>query len=164
MDELVLRTIFVDTARSYYGAEKGSAKHQEILDIYNSQDKLPRGYRMTGKDPWCATFVSAIAIKCGLTEIIPAECSCTRMIELHKALGTWQELDNYTPQPGDLLLYDWEDSGKGDNTGEADHIGIGNTDADDRDFLLFPLLKKAVDSIVIHSVTFLSGERISCFL
>lgn len=124
MTELELRTHFVDTARSFYGAEKGSAKHLEILAVYNSQEVLPRGYRMTVSDPWCATFVSAMAIKCGLTGIIPTECSCTKMIEQHKAMGTWQEKDSYVPQPGDLIIYDWEDSGSGDNTGAPDHIGI----------------------------------------
>lgn len=124
MTELELRNLFVDTARSYYGAEKGSTKHLEILDIYNGQDKLPRGYRMTVNDPWCATFVSAMAIKCGLTDIIPTECSCSKMIELHKALGTWQEADDHVPEPGDLILYDWDDNGQGDNTGSPDHIGI----------------------------------------
>lgn len=124
MTEMELRTHFVDITRSYYGAEKGSAKHLEILDIYNGQEKLPRGHKMTVQEPWCATFVSAMAIKCGLTDIIPTECSCSKMIELHKALGTWQEFDDHVPQPGDLLIYDWEDSGKGDNTGDPDHIGI----------------------------------------
>ena len=124
MNELELRTHFVDTARSYYGAEKGSAKHLEILDIYNSQEKLPRGYKMTVNDPWCATFVSAMAIKCGLTDIIPTECSCSKMIELHKALGSWQEYDDHVPEPGDLIIYDWDDNGNGDNAGSPDHIGI----------------------------------------
>lgn len=124
MNELELRNLFVDTARSYYGAEKGSAKHLEILDIYNSHDPLARGYKVTVNDAWCATFVSAMAIKCGLTDIVPTECSCSRMIQLHKGLGTWVEADNYIPEPGDLILYDWDDNGSGDNTGDPDHIGI----------------------------------------
>lgn len=124
MTESELRNLFVDTARSYYGAEKGSAKHLEILDIYNSHEPLARGYKVTVNDPWCATFVSAMAIRCGLTDIVPTECSCSRMIQLHKALGTWVEADNYIPEPGDLILYDWEDNGSGDNTGDPDHIGI----------------------------------------
>ena len=28
------------------------------------------------------------------------------------------------PKLGDIVLYDWQDSGSGDNTGTADHIGI----------------------------------------
>lgn len=124
MTENVLRGLVVGTARSFYGTEEGSVKHRSILDTYNRHEPLARGYRMTEADPWCATFVSAVAILCKLTSIIPTECSCSRMIELHKALGTWHEADDLDPQPGDLLIYDWQDSGKGDCTGDPDHIGI----------------------------------------
>ena len=124
MTESGLRTLFVDTARSFYGITAGSEKHREILDTYNGHQPIARGYKMTERDPWCATFVSAVAILCKLTEIIPTECSCSRMIALHQALGTWHEADDLDPQPGDLLIYDWEDSGIGDNRGDPDHIGI----------------------------------------
>ena len=46
------------------------------------------------------------------------------MIELYKKLGVWMENENRTPNPGDILFYDWEDNGKGDNTGRSDHVGI----------------------------------------
>jgi hypothetical protein len=46
------------------------------------------------------------------------------MIERCKALGTWEERDNYTPRAGDIIFYDWEDSGKGDNAGSPNHVGI----------------------------------------
>jgi hypothetical protein len=54
------------------------------------------------------------------------------MIALAQKMGIWQENDGYTPKPAEAVLYDWDDSGKGDNTGTADHIGIviavdGNT-------------------------------------
>ena len=124
MTESELRTLFVDTARSYYGAVRGDKRHLEILDIYNSHEPLARGHKLTVDDPWCAGFVAAMAIRCGLTEIIPTECSCSRMIALHKNLGTWHEADDLDPLPGDLLIYDWQDSGVGDNTGDPDHIGI----------------------------------------
>ena len=75
-------------------------------------------------DAWCATFVSAMAIKCGLTAILPTECGCEKMIELFKKLGSWQEDDAYVPQPGDVIFYDWDDSGSGDNRGYSDHVGI----------------------------------------
>ena len=29
-----------------------------------------------------------------------------------------------TPQPGDVVFYDWQDSGSGDDRGAADHVGI----------------------------------------
>jgi LysM repeat protein len=39
-------------------------------------------------------------------------------------MGIWVENDAYVPKAGDIILYDWDDSGAGDNTGNADHIGI----------------------------------------
>lgn len=132
MTEENLRKLFVDTARSYIGCKESDGSFQKIIDLYNSQNPLPRGYKMTYRDPWCATFVSAVAIRCGITKILPPECSCSRMIALHKALNSWVENDGYFPAPGDLILYDWEDSGVGDSHTDADHVGIvervdGNT-------------------------------------
>ncbi|WP_330676530.1 CHAP and LysM peptidoglycan-binding domain-containing protein [[Ruminococcus] lactaris] len=75
-------------------------------------------------DAWCATFASAVGIKAGLTDIIPRECSCNQFIQLAKNMGIWVENDAYTPSAGDMILYDWDDNGVGDNTGSADHIGI----------------------------------------
>ena len=46
------------------------------------------------------------------------------MIELYKAAGRWQENDAYVPSVGDVVFYDWQDTGKGDNTGYPDHVGL----------------------------------------
>lgn len=124
MTEMELRQHFVDTARRYYGAVEGGTDHAALLAAYNNHNPLPRGYTMKPTDAWCAAFVSAISILCGLTEIIPAECSCNVMLEQHKALGSWYEADDLDPQPGDLLIYDWDDNGVGDCTNSPDHIGI----------------------------------------
>lgn len=88
------------------------------------QLKLSTVGKFTYTTAWCAAFVTAMAIKCGLTDIIPKECSCNKMIELFKKLGSWQESDAYTPKPGDIIFYDWEDSGYSNNTGVSDHVGI----------------------------------------
>lgn len=94
--------------------------HEDALKIYNSQKKLPRGYKVKENDPWCATWVSAVLIKAGV-EFNP-ECSCGELIKLNKDI--WVEDDNYIPKIGDLVLYDWQDTGVGDNKGSADHVGI----------------------------------------
>ena len=73
-------------------------------------------------DKWCATFVSAVFIKCEVD--MPRECSCYYMIERLKARGLWVEEDNFKPQAGDLIFYDWQDNGKGNNLGYPDHVGI----------------------------------------
>ena len=65
-----------------------------------------------------------MAIKCNLTDIIPTEVSCPKMITLFQNMGRWMESDSYTPKVGDIIFYDWDDSGNGDNTGNSDHVGI----------------------------------------
>ena len=114
----------VAQAQSWIGCKESDGTHRQIIDVYNSDKPLPRGYKVSYIDAWCATFVTACAIKCGATDIIPKECSCNKMIELFKGLGCWVENDAYVPAPGDLIFYDWEDKGTGDNTGVSDHVGI----------------------------------------
>lgn len=130
MTEAQARQLIVEAAKSYLGFSEASGKHRKIIDIYNGQKELPRGFRMTYAEPWCATFVSAMAIQCGMTDIIPPECSCFYQVEAFKKLGKWQENDAYTPQIGDIIYYDWQDSGTGDNTGTPDHVGIVEKCAD----------------------------------
>lgn len=122
----------VKQAQSWLGISESNGCHKEIIDTYNSHTPIARGYRMTLSDPWCATFVSAVSIKLGYTDIIPTECSCSRMIQLFKQLGTWVEDENRVPNPGDIIFYNWSDNGVGDNKDDVDHVGIvekvnGNT-------------------------------------
>lgn len=118
------RSKIIAQARSWIGCKESDGSHRQIIDVYNADKPLPRGYKVSYTDAWCATFVTACAIKCGATDIIPKECSCNKMIELLKGLGCWVENDAYVPAPGDLIFYDWEDKGTGDNTGVSDHVGI----------------------------------------
>lgn len=124
MNELQIRQSFVETAKSYLGATKGSAKHHEIVDIYNGIEPLPVDYKLKYSDDYCAGFVSAMAAEEKLLDIIPAECGCGRMITNMQNKGIWQESDAYVPQPGDILFYDWQDSGTGDNKSSPDHVCI----------------------------------------
>ena len=124
MTEHQLRALVVETAKEYLGCKESDGSHKKIIDLYNSQKPLPVGYKVTYDDAWCAAFVSAVAVKLGLTDIILPECSCSRMIALYQKAGRWTENDAYVPNPGDLLMYDWQDNGIGDNTGAPDHVGI----------------------------------------
>lgn len=112
-----------DLINSWVGKKESDGSHKEIIDIYNSQSSLPRGYKVKYTDAWCATTTSAVAIKLGYTAIIPVECSCSKLIEIAKKMGIWVEDDSYVPSVADLVLYDWQDSGSGDNTGDPDHVG-----------------------------------------
>lgn len=124
MTETELRQKVVNTAKSFYGAKQGGKLHRCILEGYNSFRPLARGYAVQENDPWCATFVSYISILCGITDILPTECGCGPQIALFQKLGEWVENDGYRPRAGDVIFYDWDDSGTGDNQGGADHVGI----------------------------------------
>lgn len=124
MTELDARAKVVDIAVSHLGQNEYDGTHRAIIDRYNAQKVLPRGYRVQYTDAWCATFVSSVAIEAGFEKIMPTECSCPQMIALYKSLGRWVENDAYTPKPGDIIMYDWQDSGSGDNHGTPDHVGI----------------------------------------
>jgi peptidoglycan hydrolase-like protein with peptidoglycan-binding domain len=114
----------VEQAKAWLGKKEADGSHKSIIDVYNAHKPLARGYKVKYTDAWCATFVSAVAVKLGYTDIIPTECSCSKMIELFKKIGAWVEDDSRTPNPGDILFYDWDDNGKGDNKGSSDHVGI----------------------------------------
>lgn len=111
-------------AEAWLGKNEKDGSFKEIIDIYNSHKPLARGYKMKYTDAWCACFVSAVSIKLGYTDIIPTEVGCGKFIELFKKLGVWVENENRTPNVGDIVFYDWEDNGVGDNTGGANHTGI----------------------------------------
>lgn len=118
------RSAVVAQAQSWIGKNESDGSHKAIIDVYNAHKPLARGYAVKYTDAWCATFVSAVAIKCGYTSIIPTECGCENMINLFKNLGSWVENDAYVPKAGDVIFYDWDDNGSGDCTGYSDHVGI----------------------------------------
>lgn len=124
MTEKEVREKVVSIARGFLGCKESDGTHKKIIDIYNSHKPIARGYPMQYTDAWCACFVSAVGIQAGHTDIMPTECSCGKMIELYCKLGRWEENDAYTPEPGDVIFYDWEDDGAGDNLGAPNHVGI----------------------------------------
>ena len=112
------------------GIKEGSTEHRMIINTFNNS-KLCTRYEMTTKDSWCATtvsyafIVSKLAGKPGSGALFQCvECSCGKMLELAKKQGIFVEKDSYVPRKGDVIFYDWDDSGSGDNTGWPDHVGI----------------------------------------
>lgn len=123
-EEASVRMKLVQTAENWLGTNEADESHLPILDIYNAYEPLAQGYVVQPSDSWCATFVSAAAIVCQLTDIIPTECSCERQISLWQELSCWEELDTAIPLPGDLIYYNWDQKDPGENAGWADHVGI----------------------------------------
>ena len=120
------RSKIVAVAKSYIGTCGGSAAHADILHYFNSVK--PDGYTARKSDPWCAIFVSTCAIqafgKTAAKKYFPLSAACTYMINKGKELNIFIENDKYIPEAGDFILYDWDDTGRGDNKGQPDHVGI----------------------------------------
>lgn len=113
--------------QGWLGWSEANGKYKQIIDLYNTQDPLPRDYAVQYDDEWCAATVTAAGIAAGLQDIILGECSCSRMVELYKAAGRWQERDDYVPDIGDIIMYYWKD-GKDyaatDCTAAPNHVGF----------------------------------------
>ena len=124
MTETQIRQRVVAAAKAWLGCNEADGSHRQIVDVYNSHRPLARGYALKYTDAWCAGFVSAVAVKLGLTDIMPTEVGVWNMIELYRKLGRWQESDSYVPKPGDVIMYAWSDNGVGDCTSGASHVGI----------------------------------------
>ena len=65
--EAALRMQVVQTAESYLGCRESDGSHEAIIDLYNAHEPLAQNYTVQYTDSWCATFVSAVSIRCGLT-------------------------------------------------------------------------------------------------
>ena len=74
MTEDQLRQKVADTINAWVGATKGSAKHLDILEVYNNYRPLARGYKVQVKDAYCATTVSAAYIRAGIAAYTGTEC------------------------------------------------------------------------------------------
>ena len=122
-EEEAARRFVVDTAEDWYGCRESDGSHHPIIDLYNSQTELPRGYAVTYEDAWCSAFVTTVALQTENTDIIPPECSCDEQIELFQEHGTWEENDDYVPLPGDVIFYHWDCTALHCDHW-SDHVGI----------------------------------------
>lgn len=120
-----LRNELIKDAESFLGAKQGSAKHKDLINIFNKVK--PDGWAMTYTAFWCAAAASAFAIDTfgvdKAKKYFPLSANCGTIITKAKNMGIWVENDAYRPDKGDWILYDWDDSGRGDNKGGPDHVG-----------------------------------------
>lgn len=104
--------------------EKAIAKAAElkrrdtICAVYNSYRPSPRGYRVKVDDFLCATYVSAIFIALGWTDIVPPECAAWRLAKNMEALDRYKPYPSRIPSPGDLIFFG------GRSISSIGHVGI----------------------------------------
>lgn len=124
------RQHFVETAKKYLGYNEDDNSYMTILNIYNKGLSKAvskwgtRNVQMWSTAHWCSCYVSAMAMVAGCDDIVPIEISCYYHRVIAERNGIWVESDSYVPKAGDLIIYDWDDNGVGDNHGCEDHIGI----------------------------------------
>lgn len=124
------RQHFVETAKKYLGYNEDDGSYMSILNTYNNGLSKAvsrwgtRNVKIWSTAHWCSCYVSAMAMLAGCDDIVPIEISCYYHRVIAERNGIWVESDAYVPKAGDLIIYDWDDNGVGDNHGCEDHIGI----------------------------------------
>lgn len=108
---------FSEKLLSTEGEKELGALHGRLVEEYNKIVPLPRNYKVSLNDPWCAIYTSAMWHKWMGVCWFPYECSCGKMVEVAKAAGKFWGAAKSDGQVGWLMLYDWER----DNS--PDHVG-----------------------------------------
>lgn len=149
--EKQLRNQLIKTAKSFLGAKQGSAKHKELINKFNQVK--PDGWAMTYSAAWCAAAASAFAIKTfGVSKAkkyFPLSANCGTIITKAKKMGIWVESDSHIPKGGDWILYDWSDSGRGDNVGGPDHVGTVDKVSNSKIYVIEGNKSKAVGERIL---------------
>lgn len=132
---MIKKSSVLNNLRSWLGIREPN--HAFIIDIYNEffdeNGHRPRGYRVTYKDAWCATGLSAAIIQAlkaaGETRYpfeLPLECGCQEMIGLYEQLGQYHSRGSFDPQEGDIVFYDWQGDGHSDHVGMVEENNDGS--------------------------------------
>lgn len=113
------RQAVVDYMLGLEGVKQGSAAQHELMRYWNKAAGTDWG----DSTPWCAITAFNAWHRNGL--MTPMSAGCGTLIRMLKEQGYgWVERDDYWPRIGDGIIYDWSDDGRGDCTGDNDHIGI----------------------------------------
>lgn len=157
----------VKLAQSWVGKNEKDGSYREIIDIYNSLgvQNLPRKMKMQYSWSWCAATWSALAIKLGYTDIMPIEISCGNLQKIAAGMGIWEENDSYIPEPGDAVLYDWDDNknyATTDDHGWPDHIGVVEAVFPDTGYMI--VIEGNYNDAVKRRTLYVNGRYIRGFI
>lgn len=164
MTEKGLREFYVECAKGFIGTVMGDDRHKEIVDTYNSINPLPRGYKLSYTDSYCMAFCSAVAVLCGMEAIFPVECGCGEAQAKAVSMGIWQEDDGYVPNIGDLVLFDWTDSGTGDCHGWPQHVAVVESVDEARQRITLVNPNSGLSHGVGESVILINGRNIRGYI
>lgn len=114
----------LNVLRSWIGLSRSQGSHKVIIDTYNNYLPRARGYKVTYKDAYCDTTISAVFIKLNAVSLIGAtECGVQNHVAIFKKTGIWIEDGTITPKVGDIVVYSWATAVQ-PNDSYANHIGM----------------------------------------
>ena len=102
---------------------KSQLGYAESANNYTVVEGETKGYTRYGAwygipyGDWCAMYASFCYHYAGV-EGVPLHCNCPAWINELKELGLFHGEDDYIPNPGDLIFFDWNANG------ESDHVGL----------------------------------------
>lgn len=116
-------------AKTQLGYTESAKNYQVVLDDEGNETTETKGYTRYGAwygdvyGDWCAMFVSFCLNYAEVpTAAFPRDASCPNWIETisdpEQGYELYRDAADYSPYPGDLVFFDW------DEDGEADHVGI----------------------------------------
>ena len=106
------RVTLVRRAHADIGIEEQTRNRSGYIDEVVSQSGSPLG------SAWCACIVRRWCVDAGL-DYPPTSAGAVRVwASWARTRGTWRETGSYTPLPGDLVCYDFN------NDKREDHIGV----------------------------------------
>ncbi len=109
-----------------YGIDfSGDIVEVALSQVGNSGDTYWSYMGFDSRVEWCACFVSWCANECGYidADIIPKTAGCVSGESWFRARDQWQD-SSYTPNPGDIIYFDWDKVETNGQDGITDHVGI----------------------------------------
>jgi hypothetical protein len=96
-----------------------------LSQVGNSGDTYWSYMGFESRVEWCACFVSWCANECGYidADVIPKTAGCVSGESWFRARDQWQD-SSYTPNPGDIIYFDWDKVETNGQDGITDHVGI----------------------------------------
>jgi len=126
-------TQYVSHVLRYYPFGKATGMgSQAIVEVALSQEGNVGGapywswFGFDSRVEWCACFVSWCAEQCGYLDagIIPKFSLCSDGVTWFQSAGQWQDA-SYTPNPGDIIFFDWGGDGSCDHVGMVEYAENG---------------------------------------
>ena len=123
----VLKTQLGSDGRIVVGNENGILNYGDTPTYFSEWyiGDYDRNEGWNENTPWCACFVSWGLQQCEgyIVGNTPRYASVNTFREAMIRTGSWESAD-YTPQPGDLIFFDWPNAITGRGDGVLDHVGV----------------------------------------